>query len=247
MANGQARLAFSLRTIAALLRDIAGFVVDPAPPPAQLQWGRTFALALLVLYLLDSALTFGTVLIWWGADAAGYEAPDLLDWDRSSAEEWISAVLLAPVLEEAIFRGWLSGRQAALELAGRIALAMAVLITGVVLFRSGISLASLRTIQVCALGFTVYALFIWFRERKRKVAIPAWFNRNYCHLVWGSSVAFGTVHLLNYDGLSGPIDLILVLPQTLGGLVLAYTRTRLGLIAAMVQHALFNAVLIATG
>ena len=51
----------------------------------------------------------------------------------------------------------------------------------------------------------------------------------------------------DYEELTGPIDLILVLPQTLGGLVLAYTRTRLGLIAAMVQHALFNAVLTAVG
>ena len=51
----------------------------------------------------------------------------------------------------------------------------------------------------------------------------------YRYLVWGSAIAFGTIHLLNYDELTGPIDLILVLPQTLGGLVLAYTRTRLGL------------------
>ena len=247
MANGQARLAFSLRTIRALLRDLGGFARDPAPPPAQLQWGRTFALAFMVLCVVDFALSFGGFLIWWGADAAGYEAPDLLDLDMSSAEEWVSVALLAPVLEEAVFRGWLSGRQAALELAGRMALAITLLIAGAVLVRSGSSLESVRIIQFGALGFAAYALLVWFRQRKRKVEIPAWFDRNYRHLVWGSSVAFGTIHLLNYDGPTGPIDLVLVLPQTLGGLVLAYTRTRLGLAAAVAQHALFNIVLTAAG
>ena len=42
------------------------------------------------------------------------------------------------------------------------------------------------------------------------------------------------------------ICVLAVLPQTIGGLLLAYTRTRLGLRAAMLQHALYNALYLAS-
>jgi membrane protease YdiL (CAAX protease family) len=246
MANGQARLAFLLRSSWALLRDVASFVRDPGPPPARLAWGRAFMLAFLALCLLDYGLSFGGDLVLWGAEASGYEPPLLPDTQMSPVEEWLFGVGLAPVLEEAVFRGWLSGRRAALECAARMAMAAAGLIAALVLYESGTALNAARLVQVGALGYAVYALVIWFRERNRKSEIPAWFDRNYRYLVWGSAIAFGTAHLGNYDDLSGPLDLILVLPQTLGGLLLAYTRTRLGLPAAIAQHALFNGVLMAS-
>jgi membrane protease YdiL (CAAX protease family) len=247
MANGQARLASSLRFIPALLRDVASFARYPTPPPARLDWGRGFVLVFLVLCILDAGLTFGSDLIWWGAEAAGYQAPLISDPELSPVEEWVIAVGVAPVLEEAFFRGWLSGRRAALEFAARMAMVMAVLVVAVIMYESGTALSTARLIQFGAFGYALYAFVIWFRERSRKSEIPAWFDCNYRHFVWGSAIVFGTVHLVNYDDLSGPVDLILVLPQTLGGLVLAYTRTRLGLPAAMAQHALFNGVLIASG
>src|SRR5688572_10183404 len=104
MANGQARLAFSLRTIAALLRDVAEFVRDPAPPPARLSWGRAFVLAFMVLLLLDFGLSFGSELVLWAAEASGYEPPLLPDWQMSPVMEWIGAVGFAPVFEEVVFR-----------------------------------------------------------------------------------------------------------------------------------------------
>jgi membrane protease YdiL (CAAX protease family) len=247
MANGQARLAFSLRTVAALLRDIAEFVRDPALPPARLVWGRAFVVAFLVLCVIDFALSFGSDLVLWSAEAAGYEPPLLPDVRMSPVEEWLLVVGFAPVFEELIFRGWLSGRRAALECGARMALVVAVLVAAAILYESGTSLNAALLIQLGALGYALYALVIWFRERNGKREIPAWFDRNYRWFVWGSAIAFGTVHLMNYDDLSGPADLILVLPQTLGGLVLAYTRTRLGLGAAVAQHALFNGVLVAAG
>jgi membrane protease YdiL (CAAX protease family) len=201
----------------------------------------------LVLCLLDAGLSFAGDFVLWGAEAAGYETPLFPDMRMSPVEEWIVVVGFAPVFEEVIFRGWLSGRRAALECGARMGLVVAVLMAAVILYESGTALNTARLIQIGALGYALYALVIWFRERNSKREIPAWFDRNYRYLVWGSAITFGTVHLMNYDDLSGPVDLILVLPQTLGGLVLAYTRTRLGLPAAMAQHALFNGVLVATG
>jgi membrane protease YdiL (CAAX protease family) len=63
--------------------------------------------------------------------------------------------------------------------------------------------------------------------------------------VWGSTLLFGLMHLGNYEPLAHPLGVLAVLPQTIGGLLLAYTRTRLGLGAAMAHHAAYNAVFLA--
>jgi hypothetical protein len=57
--------------------------------------------------------------------------------------------------------------------------------------------------------------------------------------------AAGLIHLGNYTPIQHPLGLLIVLPQTIGGLLLAYVRTRLGLGAAMAHHAAYNAVFLA--
>lgn len=52
------------------------------------------------------------------------------------------------------------------------------------------------------------------------------------------------LHLGNYEALTHPLGLLVVSPLMLGGMLLAYTRTRLGLRAAMAHHAAYNAVLV---
>jgi membrane protease YdiL (CAAX protease family) len=75
--------------------------------------------------------------------------------------------------------------------------------------------------------------------------VPAWFARHFHWFVWGSSLLFGLIHLGNYEPLAHPLGVLVVLPQTIGGLLLAYTRTRLGLGAAMAHHAAYNALFLA--
>jgi hypothetical protein len=89
-------------------------------------------------------------------------------------------------------------------------------------------------------------LIHWHLTRARDTAVPAWFNRHFHWIVWGSSLLFGLIHLGNYEPLQSPIGLLVVLPQTIGGLLLAYTRTRLGLGAAVAHHAAYNAVYLAS-
>jgi membrane protease YdiL (CAAX protease family) len=76
--------------------------------------------------------------------------------------------------------------------------------------------------------------------------VPAWFTRNFHWFVWGSTLLFGLIHLGNYEPLTHPLGVLVVLPQTIGGLLLAYTRTRLGLRAAMLHHAAYNALFLAS-
>lgn len=62
--------------------------------------------------------------------------------------------------------------------------------------------------------------------------------------VYFSSIAFGLIHSINYEN-SQPLFYallpIIVSPQALGGLFLAYLRLREGLLWSMFAHALFNA------
>ena len=87
----------------------------------------------------------------------------------------------------------------------------------------------------------------WSLTRTRDTAVPAWFKRHFHWFVWGSTLLFGLAHLGNYEALTSPLGVLVVLPQTIGGLLLAYTRTRLGLGAAMAHHAAYNAVFLAGG
>lgn len=94
--------------------------------------------------------------------------------------------------------------------------------------------------SVAVLMVFITGAVYWFASRNQPDVIPAAFRANFHWIVWSSSLFFGLAHLTNYEGASFGLDLLYVLPQTLGGLLLAYTRTRIGLWAAIAQHALFN-------
>lgn len=112
------------------------------------------------------------------------------------------------------------------------------------LFAASLFVSPYLAMPVAAAGVALVfvGLLHWSRTRHYDTAVPAWFERHFGWLVWGSTVLFGLVHLGNYEPLTHLLGVLVVLPQTIGGLLLAYTRTRLGLRAAMVHHAACNAV-----
>ena len=93
-----------------------------------------------------------------------------------------------------------------------------------------------------AMGLVFAGLIHWGLTSHRDTTVPAWFTLHFHWVVWGSTLLFGLIHLGNFTALTHPLGLLVVLPQTIGGLLLAYTRTRLGLRAAIAHHAAFNAV-----
>ena len=169
----------------------------------------------------------------WDAQA-GF-LPAELPEDISLAEDVVASLLLAPVLEELLFRGWLTGRIAALRFAAYGFCAMGLFMASLLMPPGYAMLAAWAGV-----GVVVAGLIHWGRTRHRDTVVPAWFTRHFHWIVWGSSLLFGLIHLGNYEALQSPLGLLVVLPQTLGGLLLAYTRTRLGLGAAMAHHAAYN-------
>jgi membrane protease YdiL (CAAX protease family) len=221
------------------LADIGRFLVRPTYVPQSMAWGRHAAAALLVLLALD--LVFGLaavkVLSLLGDARSGGAMPALVESDSAPVVEWLEALILAPVLEELLFRGWLFGRTAALQFAAWGMVAMGLLIASLHLPEQYADLVS-RT----AFAGVIVALIQWGRTRDRDTSVPPWFVRHFHWIVWGSTLLFGAIHFGNFETVTHPLGLLVVLPQTIGGLLLAYTRTRLGLRAAIAHHFAFNAI-----
>jgi membrane protease YdiL (CAAX protease family) len=220
--------------------DAARFMVRPSPGGAPLPWGRALALALAAVFafdlLLDTLVVEFTALL----DSGLGFLPAPIEEQTTLAEDLFGYLLLAPVLEELVYRGWLTGRIAALRFALYGFLAEAIFIA--TLF---VPAAAAMPLALTGVAVALAGLVHWSLTRDRDTAVPDWFTRHFPWFVWGSSLLFGLMHLGNYEALTHPLGVLVVLPQTIGGLLLAYTRTRLGLGAAMLHHAAYNAVFLA--
>jgi len=141
-----------------------------------------------------------------------------------------AVTLLAPVAEECVFRGWLTGRPRAL-----------VLLLGLVAAAG--ALWSVRDGAAHPLALLVLLVAIlgsaggWFALRQRQT--PAWFVAAFPVLFVAHAVVFALFHLSNYPRIS-PALVPMVLPQLWAGLVFGFIRMRISLPAAMMAHALGN-------
>ncbi len=139
-------------------------------------------------------------------------------------------VLIAPVGEEIVFRGWLTGRVRALWLLG------CALVAGALLAMVNYHVAEVpAALGVVAVGLV--APIGWWLLRRR--GVPGWFEAAFPVLVWLSIVVFGLLHLTNYPQISWAL-LPMVLPQLWAGLVLTYARMQIGLVASILIHAVAN-------
>lgn len=178
-------------------------------------------LGLIVLLLVLNAYMAGT----------GLPGPDAFE---KFPKQWLlpTVVLVAPVAEEVLFRGWLSGRPRALWLIG-CALALVGAIMLLPLEGMGRGAVALAILLAMPLG--------WFLLMKRQT--PGWFVRVFPALFWVTALVFGLVHLSNYPQLT-PLALPLILPQIWAGLIFGFLRMRVGLVAGMMTHGAANLIAI---
>ena len=147
---------------------------------------------------------------------------------------WLQAILWAPFVEELVFRYGLR----------RVGTLIWLLPASVVALVSGPQALTM------ALAGTI-ALVCWWMQRPsastRSAVLSLRFRRQYRrHFFWVlhlSCLAFAAIHLANFSHVSTPLWAmpLLVLPQWLTGLALAWIRVRRGFGAAVGLHAVFNA------
>ena len=194
-------------------------------PGAWRRWGVLTALQVGVLL----GVVVQVMMVW--QKAFGLPSPDAFE-GMTALALWGGAVLLAPVLEEVFFRGWLSGLPRALWAMGATVAGLALFIAfgrGDALVGGGILLA---TLALAAGG--------WFRHRHEQER-PGWFDRAFPWLFHINAVVFAAMHLANYPKVTW-IAVPMVLPQFWTGLMLGFIRLRIGLGAAILTHIASNAV-----
>jgi membrane protease YdiL (CAAX protease family) len=217
------------------LAEVVRFALRPRHQARPLAWreGGAQALTAAAAVHLGLAVLVMAPLWLWGRDSGLLPSP--VKQDATLAASLFSFVVVAPLTEELLFRGWLSGRVAGLRFAAYGIAALGLMLGGVM---AGSEAARSLSLAGAAVAFA--GLVHWGMTRQRDSAVPRWFVARFAPIVWGSTLLFGLVHLGNYSGLGNPLGLLVVLPQVIGGLLLAYIRVRASLPAAILYHAAYN-------
>ena len=185
------------------------------------------------VYTLDIAIMITLIVIAGAVTAVGLELPKtaLAEMDITI---WIflAAVVAAPVLEEILFRGWLSGKPGHVFALLSIALG------------TGIFAVIGENRPLVSYPFLIggFALALTLLIMLRRKPVMTWFVRGFGLFFWLATAAFALIHLGNFETMSVWL-LPLVLPQFVLGALAGYVRVQIGLWGAMALHAMHNATL----
>jgi membrane protease YdiL (CAAX protease family) len=192
--------------------------------------------ATLKLFALDAALMAVLLALVGMATTFGVKFPaNAIDNIKLGPLVLALIVVFAPVVEELIFRSWLSGRP------GHVAAPIALVLGLAIPILSGVQGYPVLLLGGLAIGAAVaLGLLVWLRKHP---PFP-FFSRHFVWFYAAASLLFALAHLTNYAGDAGAILLVLVVPQLLVGLILGYARVTYGLWSDMLLHMLHNGVLI---
>jgi hypothetical protein len=145
----------------------------------------------------------------------------------------------APLIEETLFRSWLSGRP------GHIGALIGLLLTlGLTWWTigDGRSVArDLAALGVLLAGLGVSAWWLWSRRARPAMG---WFQRHFAWFYYGTTAVFAAAHMTNFvQGMSWAV-LPLTLPQFVVGLMLGHLRVRYGLWASVLLHTAHNGLFV---
>lgn len=145
----------------------------------------------------------------------------------------ILAALWAPIVEELLFRFGLRRPK------------LAFLYVPIMIYVVHIGVNKLSVALVVLLSFLMILFDLW-RQTDESYALPfkwrRWYRKFFPYIFHASVLSFAAVHLMNYQ-LAGNISwtmALLILPQWLTGMVVAWMRMRDSLACAISMHAIFN-------
>src|SRR5450830_1282420 len=230
------RAALVRNAVAAELRSVLRFVRRPVRKHPVSVNSAGLAWRILIVFAINLAVTFAIAL---PIQFALQKVIGLRGAVDGSALRFIIAgVIIAPTLEELIYRAGL--RSATVTLAVQPIL---------------ISLFLAQWLVALVLGALYGVLRLADRYRQRglspaqrfslRMARGRAFLSRYPRLIWGYAIAFGLSHLSNFQVDSGArwlalLIVLAVISQAWSGLLLSYLRLRYGLATAIMFHTCFN-------
>lgn len=230
--SGPPTRARSALPVPARWADFARFLRRPVlPRRADLSVGAS-ARALPALFALDILLMAAVLGAIGLAVLLGFGLPQhMLGEMKMTPALVVFIVIGAPLGEEILFRGWLSGRP------GHILAVLALLGGGgVALIGAG------GTLSLVGAGLGLVLALAALVVLRRRDAM-GWYQRHFAWFFYGSALVFAAVHLTNFAAAgASPALVALVVPQFLLALILGYLRVHHGLLAGAALHTLHNAV-----
>jgi membrane protease YdiL (CAAX protease family) len=144
----------------------------------------------------------------------------------------IFACVIAPLLEESIFRWHLRKRYATIYF-------VLMSISFTIISKLTSTWLSFLVFFVCLAIAIVIELYLRKQTQNKKTIL---LRRVYPFVFYFSAIVFGVTHIDNFEGLSfeDPAFVIFICSQTFGGLTLGYIRIKYGLQYSMLSHAAFN-------
>ena len=248
MTNPNASRAGIWRDAFQIFPDLWAFLKQPTVDEPTYIWTPLIWRQLFLLFLFDIVLILPIYIYFVGYEELllliGVPPPDHTGYDDYDNvwRLWLFMGLMAPLLEEPLFRGWLRGTPRQLLM---LAVALGTLAALFAIERfNDLSPWALTFLFVALLVAVVTALLeIDTRTRPNSMTIPL-FERHFQTIFWTSVALFGLVHVTNYT--DGPLWAIIpmILPQLLIAPVWAFARLRFGLRASILLHSASNSILV---
>ncbi len=221
---------------APLWRNVARFALRPRLPARMTGMSRPALADTFKLYGFDMVLMGAVLVVFLTIEMAGVELPSNELEEIDLGLQWIALIVLgAPIAEEVVFRGWLSGRPGAVW---PVALMLfAFLLSGTI--TAGMGAAEGAGFMLASVAVAGVLAYVWNSKPPHR-----WFVRAFPLFFWASALGFAAIHLGNYadtEEMLWP----LVIPQFLAGILFAYARVHHGLWSSILLHALHNGTFIA--
>ena len=191
-------------------------------------WQKDYFRRVLGVYLLLDLILAIVLIIPLGYAFEEY-FETYQEFMESPFEIIMLGVLIVPFIEELIFRWPLVYNESHIKL-----------------FLFGVSLLFLLFFWQVGIILLIATFILssmkWDKFKRFK---PRELHKKYIGLLfWLSVIAFGLIHITNYDFKEIPFYVypFMVLPQIIGGISLAIIRIKFGLRYAIIQHSLFNLI-----
>lgn len=146
----------------------------------------------------------------------------------------IAVVVVGPLIEEIIFRGWLTGTWR--SLAGS-ALFLAIFYGGAALMKDAVfGLPGVKQLCLAFLGMAA----IWLMRPIDSGPRVMGFDRAFPFLFWGQGIVFGLLHYQNVSATLPALAVLTTMPLIVCAWLWGYARIVLGLGGAVLLHAAYN-------
>ncbi len=228
--------------------ELWSFLRRPTIGTADTKWTPRIWRQLFMLFLFDLVLILPMAIYFLGYQELqttfGFEMPEHTGLDEYDSLWTIFLItgLVAPLIEEPLFRGWLKGTPRQLML---LVLPLVALLFFVMLDRADDLPNSVKRLMAVALLLAIAGACLEIFHRTRPDDAPiSHFEQYFSHMFWTSALLFGLLHMTNYEGGSLWTIAPMVLPQLLIGPVWAFVRLRFGLRASILLHGASNSSLV---